>query len=461
MKKKAKKGYKRSVYTLQTLLTEHRVEHLTSAPYNPSANGAVERLNRTLTEMLRCELTQGGSWDEKISKVVSNYNNSVHSETKISPVERLRSFKEPVAPPDGPEALNEDWKPGHPSFKSFHEGDLVLKKVHLLGNLCTNKFKARFDGPYTVLKVLGSGVTYVIADPEQRKVKAHHSQIKLFKSAPPYLTEHPAYQKIKEGNKIERFYTYEPNDYYTTEDESDSLDAISTSLELETGMDENSLGQSLLETPTTDLSRTASSMGDSSFNPELTATFLKSFGDIMASFEKILYVDASGLEAAQEQFNRAFEGLNRVLQTSAFGPTPPRHMGNSKPEHWLSTLKFDLADLLDVTNSSLTESSQGTIVPSPTVGSESPSNHVATSNSSTGSGVVLPDEVIPQITNPESREDRDREGILSGSDSELVGHFSPLMELTGVYRHTRSHGAAPHHPNVQPKVLEYRKRSAS
>ena len=53
---------------------------------HPQANGAVERLNRTIGQMLKKELDDSDcEWDLKIPYVRFNYTNQVHSSLGQSP----------------------------------------------------------------------------------------------------------------------------------------------------------------------------------------------------------------------------------------------------------------------------------------------------------------------------------------------------------------------------------------
>ena len=79
------------------------------------------------------------------------------------------------------------WKPGHPEFAPFNVGDLVKKETHRPGNLLTNKFQRRYDGPLTVLRVNNNGVTYLVQSEEGQERRVHHSQLRPWKKPPAYL----------------------------------------------------------------------------------------------------------------------------------------------------------------------------------------------------------------------------------------------------------------------------------
>ena len=61
--------------SLQDVLDSSGIKHIFTTPYHPSSNGAVERFNRTLVEMMRCSQCSNDEWDVVISTVLLNYNN--------------------------------------------------------------------------------------------------------------------------------------------------------------------------------------------------------------------------------------------------------------------------------------------------------------------------------------------------------------------------------------------------
>jgi hypothetical protein len=77
----------------QTLLRSLNIKQVTSQPHSPWTNGNIERVWGTLKQMLFKYQTVVGSnsvWVDILPKLVSNYNNAVHSATGISPVEAER-----------------------------------------------------------------------------------------------------------------------------------------------------------------------------------------------------------------------------------------------------------------------------------------------------------------------------------------------------------------------------------
>jgi hypothetical protein len=75
-------------------------EHRTITPYNPKANGQIERQNRTIAQMLSNYVNDSGSdWDKHLQKVIFAYNTSKNAATKNSPF-ALLFHREPRLPTD-------------------------------------------------------------------------------------------------------------------------------------------------------------------------------------------------------------------------------------------------------------------------------------------------------------------------------------------------------------------------
>ena len=176
-------------WSFNEVLREYGIEHVYSTPYKPSSNGAVERCNRTLAELLRSLVADSMEWDLKLGKAVMVYNSSLHSQTGLSPSNCiLRDSHFVKAQPLVSTGRREVWSEGHPGFHPFSLGQFVLKKVQFHGHATINKLKPRYEGPYRVTKVNDNKVTYQLQHGTNSKmVKAHHRQLKPWQSPPRYL----------------------------------------------------------------------------------------------------------------------------------------------------------------------------------------------------------------------------------------------------------------------------------
>ena len=172
-------------------LDQFGIKHTYTTPYKPSSNGAIERVNRTVGELLRNIGSSSSNWDLELSKVVMVYNQTIHSQLGISPSQfLLTNSHKTVTSPLISTPVKEEWSPGHPKFHPFKLGQLVLKKVVKQGNLVSNKLTPIFDGPYIIKTVHDNGVSYVLLDLDNSQKRAHHTDIKEFKEIPSYLKKH-------------------------------------------------------------------------------------------------------------------------------------------------------------------------------------------------------------------------------------------------------------------------------
>lgn len=73
-------------------------------------------------------------------------------------------------------------------------------KIPKIGNLTANKFAGKYKGPLTVVKVNNNGVTYQLQDHVNGSViRAHHSDLHLYKLTPNYISRHPYYKEVTDG----------------------------------------------------------------------------------------------------------------------------------------------------------------------------------------------------------------------------------------------------------------------
>ena len=173
-------------------LERYNIVHVRSTPYKASSNGAVERVNRTIGELLRILTNEPCRWDESLASALLSYNHSVHSEIGCTPAECILKIPHNVdsVPLLSAETRN-PWAEGHPRYQAFKVGTLVLRKVKLLGNLTINKLVPRFDGPYRIVTVNPNKVTYdIIRLSDDVVIKAHHVQLKSWCEPPWYLKRH-------------------------------------------------------------------------------------------------------------------------------------------------------------------------------------------------------------------------------------------------------------------------------
>lgn len=78
------------IHLFQGLCRIFQINKTLATPYHPRSNGMVERLNRTIKEMLSKYITSHQTdWDRYIDCIVLAYNTTPHETTGISPYRML------------------------------------------------------------------------------------------------------------------------------------------------------------------------------------------------------------------------------------------------------------------------------------------------------------------------------------------------------------------------------------
>lgn len=196
----------------RNMLERYNITHVLTTPNHPASNGLVERVNRTLLELLRIQAEQVETWLEVLPRTIMIYNSTYHAALSCSPSEFIFHNQHQTAgvSPVTAEAVGL-WKEGHPSFVSFKVGQRVLKKTVLKGFETSGKFKERFHGPYLVNKVNANGVTYeLINEKNNHMFRANHAHLKRYLFPPFYIKNHNYFKTIE--NDI-----YAPEDGNTSE----------------------------------------------------------------------------------------------------------------------------------------------------------------------------------------------------------------------------------------------------
>ena len=175
------------------ILREFGITQLFSSPYHPSSNGAVERANRTLKDLIMAITESTTEWDVVLPRAVQTYNSTYHSQIKCSPSEFIMNNPHQ---PDYKLNVNREtidsWKEGHPNFAPFSVGQKVIKKIHKGGHSTAHKFSPRFDGPYIVRKMQSNRISYEIfhEDAPNQVFKAHHTQLRPWREVPYYIQKY-------------------------------------------------------------------------------------------------------------------------------------------------------------------------------------------------------------------------------------------------------------------------------
>lgn len=76
---------------VSAVLGEMNIPHVSGRPYHPQSQGQIERFNRTIKKRLKSLAGLTHRWIDHLDRVISNYNNCVHSTTGIKPFVLFRS----------------------------------------------------------------------------------------------------------------------------------------------------------------------------------------------------------------------------------------------------------------------------------------------------------------------------------------------------------------------------------
>ncbi|XP_018015845.1 uncharacterized protein LOC108672653 [Hyalella azteca] len=101
-----------------------------------------------------------------------------------------------------PVSVPDTWKLGHPAFKPFNPGTLVLKRIFTSGRLNVDKFSPVYEGPFEVKRVNENAVTYELIHVNTGKtVKTHHKFLKRYNAPPVYLMRNEMFSMMeREGS---------------------------------------------------------------------------------------------------------------------------------------------------------------------------------------------------------------------------------------------------------------------
>ena len=90
------------VKSVRRLCARFGVQQRFVSPYNPKANGMIERFNQTLIRMLQGACKEGGEWVKQLQYIVEEYNMIPHSSTGMTPMELFlgRPMRQPRLLPD-------------------------------------------------------------------------------------------------------------------------------------------------------------------------------------------------------------------------------------------------------------------------------------------------------------------------------------------------------------------------
>lgn len=163
---------------------KHRITHNLTTPRHPQSNGIDERLNGTLSRIIRNYVDfEQSNWDEQVKWALYAYNTTVHESTGYSPYQIIHGL-DPRSPlkndetgdeitvekldrvrSDMRESANNSNKRAQAKQKRIYDshhsrselsiGQLVLVREMFISAEFSKKFHPKWDGPFIVIKLIG------------------------------------------------------------------------------------------------------------------------------------------------------------------------------------------------------------------------------------------------------------------------------------------------------------------
>lgn len=149
------------------LLKKWNVKHSMSSPYYPKGNSIVERLFKSVKDMIYCFAKEKNmEWDECLHQVEFALRCCTNSSTKLSPYEALFGFQVKMSAEIKNNRNEITQKMLKLAMKAAREKSKVRGQLnHKIGDLVYAKilpqnqksvYKPRFDGPYEIVNIRGS-----------------------------------------------------------------------------------------------------------------------------------------------------------------------------------------------------------------------------------------------------------------------------------------------------------------
>ena len=168
------------------------IQHRTTTPLWPQANGEIERQNRSLLKRIRIAQIEKKDWKEELGAYLTMYRTTPHSTTGLSPAELMFGRKLRTRLPAIEDHTIEDLevrdrdseakakgkiyvdRRRHAKESNIKEGDLVLLKQKSLSKM-TPPFHPQ---PRRVVSKAGSSVT--VQSPNGAQYRRNSSHLKIF-----------------------------------------------------------------------------------------------------------------------------------------------------------------------------------------------------------------------------------------------------------------------------------------
>lgn len=215
-------------------------KHRKTTTYRPQANGAVERTNRIVADMLANYInSKGNDWPDFLQLVCFAYNTSIHASTNQTPFYIL-FLRDPILPIDlrmereeniiekNPKDISEYVqeytqklrdvktivseimiKAQHSQKKyadlgrnakehEFKVGELVMIQIDHWSGEAYHKFRAKWNGPWRIIDVIGPILTIKNLADTQKTIKINVEKVKKFRQK---FEENPNRNELNETDQ--------------------------------------------------------------------------------------------------------------------------------------------------------------------------------------------------------------------------------------------------------------------
>ncbi|CAH8583497.1 unnamed protein product [Dicrocoelium dendriticum] len=192
-------------YEFKRFLQLRDVKHVHTVPYNPAANGMVERTNRTLKETIQTARLSGRQWEDAVLEALFTHRTSHHRATDRTPGElmfgrKLRTkLNAAISAAENNDPHQLERRRGYQSSyekraTSLRPGTLVRLKERQ-----TRKGEPALTRPIRITRALGPG-TYELAD--GRRVNARQLYSALQPKQCPETRATAVNQPLKRGSSV-------------------------------------------------------------------------------------------------------------------------------------------------------------------------------------------------------------------------------------------------------------------
>ena len=202
----------------ESYLEENDIEHRTSTPLWPQANGEIERQNRSLLKALRIAQAERKNWRHELLKFLIAYRSTPHSTTGASPAKLLYGREIRTKTPDlqsGCQRINADSEtrdrdsPAKQKGKDYADGKRNAQESCLgpgdpvlLRQNRKNKLDTSFEQePYEVIGKQGSEIT--IQSPTGTQYRRNVTHVKKYHTESPVRTPTPEQPEERIEDQVE------------------------------------------------------------------------------------------------------------------------------------------------------------------------------------------------------------------------------------------------------------------